>query len=288
MMTLRQLHQKAKQEGWAIPHFNFGSLSQLNGIVDAARKLHAPVLVGTSEGERTFIGLKQAVGLVRSFREEGLYVFLNADHSHSVETALAAADAGYDSIHIDLSKKSYQENVEGTKKVVEYVKSKNPDVEVEAELGYLVTDSSKIYKEVIEIPEESYTKVDEAVTFVRDTRIDRFAPAVGNMHGMAANKKVIRFDLIEQLRTALPPTLTFALHGGSGIADEDLKKMVSMGFNNMHISTELRKAFTDALRASLASKPEELSLVVYLKEPREAVAALAEQKMRLYNTVNVL
>ncbi|MGE5041686.1 MAG: class II fructose-bisphosphate aldolase [Candidatus Levyibacteriota bacterium] len=288
MLTLHELHLKAKQEGWAVPHFNFSSLAQLNGVIDAAKKLNAPILLGTSEGERKFVGLKQAVGLAKSFREEGLPVYLNADHTHSVEAAMAAFDAGYDSIHIDLSKLPFRENIEGTKKVVDYVKSKNPEVEVEAELGYLVTDSSKIYNEVIEIPEESYTKVEEAVEFVSETHIDRFAPAVGNMHGIALNDKVIKFDLIEKLREALPKDLTFTIHGGSGIHDEDIKKMVQMGFNNVHISTELRKAYTDALRKSLSEKPEELSPQVYEAPARAAAAELAEGKMRLYNTVNVL
>ncbi len=287
-MKLHELHQKALTEGWAVPHFNFSSLAQLNGIVDAAKKLNAPVLVGTSEGERKHVGLKQAVALVKSFREEGLHIFLNADHTHSIEAAMAAFDAGYDSIHIDLSKLPFQENVDGTKKIVEYVKSKNPDVEVEAELGYLVTDSSKIYNEVIEIPEDSYTKVDEAVSFVEQTHIDRFAPAVGNMHGIALNDKVIRFELIEQLRKALPQNLTFTIHGGSGIHDEDIKKMVQMGFNNAHISTELRQAYTLALRKSLNENPDELSPQVYEAPARAAAEALAEEKMRLYNTVNVL
>lgn len=287
-MNLHELHQKALHEGWAVPHFNFSSLAQLNGIVDAAKKLNAPVLVGTSEGERKHVGLKQAVALVKSFRDEGLHIFLNADHTHSIEAAMAAFDAGYDSIHIDLSKLPFQENVDGTKKVVEYVKSKNPDVEVEAELGYLVTDSSKIYNEVIEIPEDSYTKVDEAVSFVEQTRIDRFAPAVGNMHGIALNDKVIRFELIEQLRKALPQDLTFTIHGGSGIHDEDIKKMVQMGFNNAHISTELRQAYTLALRKFLNENSEELSPQVYETPARAAAEALAEEKMRLYNTVNVL
>ena len=287
-MKLHELHQKALAEGWAVPHFNFSSLAQLNGIVDAAKKLNAPVLVGTSEGERKHVGLKQAVALVKSFREEGLHIFLNADHTHSIEAAMAAFDAGYDSIHIDLSKLPFQENVEGTKKIVEYVKSKNPDVEVEAELGYLVTDSSKIYNEVIEIPEDSYTKVDEAVSFVEQTHIDRFAPAVGNMHGIALNDKVIRFELIEQLRKALPETLTFTIHGGSGIHDEDIKKMVQMGFNNAHISTELRQAYTLALRKFLNENPDELSPQVYEAPARAAAEAKKKKKMRLYNTVNVL
>lgn len=287
-MTLHELHQKALHEKWAVPHFNFSSLAQLNGIVDAAKKLNAPILVGTSEGERKHVGLKQAVALVRSFRDEGLHIFLNADHTKSVEAAIAAFDAGYDSIHIDLSKQPFDENIEGTKRVVDYVKSKNPEVEVEAELGYLVTDSSKIYNEVIEIPEESYTKVDEAVQFVEATHIDRFAPAVGNMHGIALNDKVIRFELIEELRAALPQDLTFTIHGGSGIHDEDIRRMVQMGFNNSHISTELRQAYTTSLRKALSDNPDELSPQVYELPAREAAAALAEEKMRLYNTVNVL
>lgn len=287
-MTLHELHQKALQEKWAVPHFNFSSLAQLNGIVDAAKKLNAPILVGTSEGERKHVGLKQAVALVRSFREEGLHIFLNADHTKSVEAAIAAFDAGYDSIHIDLSKLPFDENVEGTKKVVDYVKSKNLEVEVEAELGYLVTDSSKIYNEVIEIPEDSYTKVDEAVKFVEATHVDRFAPAVGNLHGIALNDKVIRFELIEQLKSALPQDLTFTIHGGSGIHDEDIKRMVQMGFNNSHISTELRQAYTTALRRALSDNPDELSPQVYELPARQAAEALAEEKMRLYGTVNVL
>lgn len=287
-MTLHQLHQKALNEKWAVPHFNFSSLAQLNGIVDAGKKLNAPILVGTSEGERKHVGLKQAVALVQSFREEGLHIFLNADHTKSVEAAIAAFDAGYDSIHIDLSKLSFDENVEGTKRVVDYIKSKNPEVEVEAELGYLVTDSSKIYNEVIEIPEESYTKVEEAIRFVEATHIDRFAPAVGNMHGIALNDKVIRFELIEQLRAALPKNLTFTIHGGSGIHDEDIQKMVQMGFNNAHISTELRQAYTTALRGALTEHPDELSPQVYELPARQAAEALAEGKMRLYGTVDVL
>src|SRR5690606_12010814 len=152
-MTLTELHQQAKKEQWAVPHFNFSSLSQLKGILEVAKELRAPVLVGTSEGERDFIGLAQAVALVRSYRETyDIPIFLNADHSKSFETAKAACDAGYDSIHIDVSKKSFEENIAETKRVVEYVKSTRPEVEVEGELGYLATESSKIYKEEIEIP----------------------------------------------------------------------------------------------------------------------------------------
>lgn len=288
-MTLKDLHLKAKQEHWAVPHFNFSSYSQLLGIIKGASQSRAPVLAGTSEGEREFIGIKQSVDIIKSLRESNnIPIFLNADHCHSVESAKIAFDAGYDSIHIDLSKKPFKENLEGTKEVVDYVKSKNPEVEVEGELGYLATDSSKVYNEIIEIPQDSYTKVDEAVLYVQQTGIDRFAPAIGNMHGISVRPKKIRFDLIEELSKALPPNLTFTLHGGSGTDALDLKKIVEMGFNNIHISTELRVAYTNALRETLAKDVSETTPYKYLASARDAVAKLVIEKLKIYNTVNVI
>lgn len=288
-MTLKDLHLKAKREHWTVPHFNFSSYSQLLGIIKGASQSKAPVLVGTSEGEREFIGIKQAVDIIKSLRESNnIPIFLNADHCHSVESAKIAFDAGYDSIHIDLSKKSFQENLEGTKEVVNYVKSKNPEIEVEGELGYLATDSSKVYNEIIEIPQESYTKVTEAVLFVKETGIDRFAPAIGNIHGISANKPKIKFDLIENLQKSLLPSLTFTLHGGSGIDSQDLRRIVELGFNNVHISTELRVAFTDALREALTKDVNETTPYKYLAPARDAVTKLVIEKLKIYNTVNVI
>lgn len=289
MTTLKDLHAKAKKEHWAVPHFNFSSYTQLLGIIEGAKKANAPVLAGTSEGEREFLGIKQCIDIIKSLRESNnIPIFLNADHCHSVESAKIAVDAGYDSVHIDLSKKSFEENLNGTKEVVDYARSKNPKVEIEGELGYLATDSSKIYNEVIDIPEESYTKVEQAILFVRETGIDRFAPAIGNMHGISIRPKTIRFDLIEKLREALPVALTFTLHGGSGTNSADLKRIVEMGFNNVHISTELRVAFTDALKKSFQKNPTETTPYKYLAPARDAVAQIVIEKLKIYNTINVI
>src|SRR3989344_5505055 len=281
--SLKELHARALKEGWAVPHFNFSSLSQLNGIMDALKEMRSPAALGTSEGERKFLGSKQALSLVRSFREEGIPVFINADHHKTPEAAIEAFDIGYDSIHADLSKESFEDNIAGVKKVVEYVKNKRPEVEVEGELGYFVTESSKVYKEVIEIPEESYTQPEQAAEFVKRTGIDRFAPAIGNLHGIAANKPVIRFDLVEKLRKELPD-ITFVLHGGSGISEEDMRKLVKMGFNNIHISTELRVAYTDALRKELNEKPDELAPYHYLDKAREAVRDEVKKKLEIFGS----
>lgn len=288
-MTLTELHHKAKQESWAVPHFNFSSLSQLQGILAGALERRAPVVAGLSEGERDFIGLTQAVDLIQSFRKTyDIPIFLNADHSHSLETAKAAVDAGFDSIHIDMSKKPFEENLSITRQVVEYAKGVNPKIEVEGELGYLATDSSKVYTEAIDIPEDSYTKVDQAIEFVTKTGIDRFAPAIGNIHGIAANKPKIKFDLIEKLTEALPKDLTFVLHGGSGISDEDLGKIVESGFNNVHISTELRVAYTSAIKETMAAHPDDIAPYAYLKPAREAVKNVVADKLSIYHTVNVV
>lgn len=283
-MTLTQLHKKALKEHWAMPHFNFSTLAQLNGILDGVRELSAPVVIGASEGESKFVGREVAVALIRSFRETyDLPIFLNADHHKSPEAAIEAFDAGYDSIHIDLSKSSYKENVEGTKRVVDYVKSKNSEVEVEGELGYFATESSKVYTDVIEIPEDSYTDPAQAAQYVAATGVDRLAAAVGTIHGIAANEPHLRFDLVEALRAATGD-VTLVLHGGSGLGEDEMKRVVEMGFNNIHVSTELRIAYTDGLRASLKEKADEVAPYKYLDFARVAVAEVVKEKIIIFGT----
>lgn len=289
--TLGFYLQRAAKEKWALPHFNVSDLSQLRGIMEAAKELQVPVMVGTAENERKFLGLRQIVCLVKSFREEyGLPVFLNADHCKSVESAKEAFEAGYDSVHIDLSAESLEKNTEGTKQVVDYVKSKNPDVQVEGELGYLVTDSSTVHKGPIEIPEDSLTKVKEAVVFCKNTGIDRFSPAVGTIHGIAENgffKEKLRLELIRSLRKEISEGTILTLHGGSGVSEEDMKKAIEEGISNIHISTELRIAFSSALRTSLLDNPEEIVPYRYLQKAMAAVKEAAIQRYRMFSVPNI-
>ncbi|MCF7836045.1 MAG: class II fructose-bisphosphate aldolase, partial [Candidatus Marinimicrobia bacterium] len=163
MNNLNSILKQATAEHWSTGHFNISNLEQLKAIVSAASDAKTPILIGLSEGERNFFGLKQAVEMVKIFEEEyGVPIFLNPDHSSSVESAKEAFDAGFSSVHIDLSKLSLEENIAGTKEVVDYVKSKNPDVSVEGELGYL-RGKSEIQKETIEIKPEDLTKPEEAI-----------------------------------------------------------------------------------------------------------------------------
>jgi len=282
MATLKEWHARSLEEKWAMPHFNFSNLEQFHALVEAAREVKAPVVLGLSEGERDAVGLAEAVALTASARVDGYPIFLNADHSRSPETAKAAVDAGFDSVHIDLSKESYEDNIAGTKEVVEYAKSKNESIEVEGELGYLATEASKVYEEVVVIPEDSYTKPEQAVEYVRSTGIDRFASAIGNLHGISANEPKLHFELVKELRRVLPANLTFVLHGGSGITDEDFKKVVALGFNNAHVNTELRVAYTDALRRALAESPDETTPYKYVEGAKKATADVAIHHIELF------
>lgn len=283
MKTLSYYLEQAQKERWAVPHFNVSDLDQLRGVCEAAAKLRAPLMIGTSEGERQFIGLKQAVALVRTFREElGVPIFLNADHTKSAKAAKAAIDAGYDSIHIDLSREPYQKNLTDTAEVVRYARKKNRLVNVEGELGYLMTESSKVYKQKIVVDPKTLTKPEEAVRFVRETGVDRFAPAVGNLHGIAANRKKLNFALIRELRRRLPKKVALVLHGGSGSGEAAFKKAIAAGISNIHISTELRLADVKALKKSIRQNPDEVAPYKLSEKSLEAVRTKATYFIKLF------
>jgi len=281
-MFLKEWLKKASNERWAIPHFNVSTFEQLKAMASVALRLKSPLHIGTSLGEAKYLGMKQAVYLIRSYREEtGLPIFLNADHFHSINEAKAAIDAGYDSVNIDLSKESYDVNIRGTKEIVEYAKLKNPAISVEGELGYL-RGASELQKTVIEIKPEDMTDADKAMEYVAETGIDRLAPAIGNIHGIAANVPNLNFEIIMALRKILPSEIALVLHGGSGIPGEQVRKAVSLGMNNVHINTEIRIAYADSLRRTLADNPEETTPYKIFPQVLTAMEDVIGNKIKLF------
>ncbi|PJE75483.1 tagatose-bisphosphate aldolase [Candidatus Uhrbacteria bacterium CG10_big_fil_rev_8_21_14_0_10_48_11] len=257
-MLLRDIFNRAQQEGWAVPHLNISDIVMLRAVVLAAEEVGAPLMVGASEGERKFIGDEVLVAAVAALKaKSSVPLFLNADHTKSVESATAAVDAGFDSVHIDCSTKPFDENVADTKAVVSYAHGKNPDLSVEGEIGYLVTSGSTVYKESFVIPPESLTTPEQATAFYEATQVDRLAPAVGTLHGIAANKPHLDRQRVADLRKALP-SVPFVLHGGSGSSEDDIRAVVAAGMTNVHFSTDLRVAYTKALRVTLAEQPDEV------------------------------
>lgn len=280
MKSLNDFFKQARQDKWAIGHFNFSTADQLRAIVEAASELDLPVMAGTSEGEAGFLGMEQCVALVKSWRDQGHPVFLNADHFKSFESTKKAIDVGYDSVLIDGSKLSFEENTALTKQVVEYARLINPEITVEGELGYL-RGSSEI-QERVEISPEDFTKPEEATKFVEQTGVERLAIVFGNIHGIVTGQEE-KLD-IETLKKISLVTLDvfLVLHGASGLPDEQIKEAIKNGITNVHINTELRVAYHEALEKEIADDPKETTPYKYLDLPFEAVKKLVVEKLRLF------
>lgn len=286
MNKIKDYLKDAALNKWALGHFNFSEDEALRAIVESANELKTPIFVGTSEGERKHLGLKQAVGLVKAFREEfNIPIFLNADHTKSFEGVVAAVDAGYDAILADFSALPFEENMKLTKQSVEYAKSKNSDIIVEGELGY-VRGESKIQKEIIEIKPEDLTKSEEAEQFVRVTGVDMLAPAVGNIHGIAANAPKLDFQRIADIKKAVGDDIYLVLHGGSGMSESDFKNSIENGISMIHINTEIRVAFTQALKESLEAMPEETTPYKILVSSIEAMKKVIEEKLKIFGSID--
>jgi fructose-bisphosphate aldolase, class II len=286
MHVLRDVLEQSQKNGVAIGHFNIADMVLLKAVFASAQELKVPVLVGASEGEREFMGVRQLAALVRSLQEEFDFpIFLNADHTHSLVKAVDAAKAGFDAIVFDASALPFEQNVRQTKEAVETLKSINPAILVEGEIGDIGT-GSEIHEEAPDL-EKGLTTPVEAKQYVESTGIDILAPAVGNMHGMLKSmvqgetRKRLDIARIAQIKSAARVLLT--LHGGSGTDDEDLRKAIAAGINIVHINTELRVAWRHGLEDALVKRPDEVVPYKILPFAVESVKQVARSRLRLFN-----
>lgn len=286
MKTLRECIDEAGKNGVAVGHFNISNLEALWGIFQAAKGLNVPVIIGTSEGERDFIGVPQAAALVKSIREEYNYpIFLNADHTYSFDKVKEAIDVGYDAVIFDGAKLSLEENIIETKKCVDYARASGRDVLVEGELGY-IGQSSKVLDAIpegVDLGEDSLTKPEDAKKYVEETGIDLLAPSVGNFHGMLRGgvDPKLNIERIAAIRKAAGVPLV--LHGGSGNSMDDFISAIENGVQIVHINTEIRVAYRDALKKTLQDDPEEVAPYKILKPSVVAVQKVVEAKLKTFN-----
>lgn len=285
--SLREYIKEAGEKKVAIGHFNISNVEALHGIYSAAKKLNLPVIIAVSEGEEKFIGREEAVALVRVLRERDNYpVFLNADHHSSFESVKKCIDAGFDMVIIDGAKLSFEDNVKVTKECVDYArevtKNTGRDILVEAELGYIGSGSDIKDK----IPEGAgiLTTPEDAKKFVDMTGIDLFAPSIGSIHGLIKSGKPhideVRADEIRQI-VGIP----LVLHGGSGLRDEDFTNAIKAGVSIVHINSEIRLAFKDAVYKSIQEKPEEITPAKILQPGIDAIEKVVENRLKLFNNI---
>lgn len=282
MKPLRTLLAEHKAAGTALGHFNISDSNQLKAIAEAVRETGLPVVVGLSEGERDYFSLAEARGLINAYQQEGVPLYLNADHTYGAEKAKAAIDAGVDSIVVDGAKLPMEENIALVKEVVTYARASGRDVLVEAELGYIGT-SSKLHDELPEgVVLENLTTVEDAKKFVSETGLDCFAPAIGNVHGMlkSAAEPRLHPDRVQEISDAVGVPLV--LHGASGNTPEDIRACIKAGVALVHINTEFRVAYRDALKDTLEKHPDEVAPYKFLEPVEGKLKEFIAEKVRWF------
>lgn len=280
-LRARHLMQRSRAQRFAVGAFNIDNQETLIAICRAAQKLNAPVLVELSQGEVDALGLENVRDLVDNYRDEyGVEIYLNLDHSPSVEACKRAIDAGYEFIHIDISQAnrdaSEEEIISKTKEVVEYAKFTGALVESEP---HYFGGSSNLHKEEIDYEEikKTFSTPEGAKAFVDATGIDTFAVAIGNLHGKYPVPKQLDLELLQRVRDVIDCQIS--LHGGSGTPLHYFEDAARIGVSKINTNSDMRVAYRDTLVKVLEENPDEYAVVKLMPKVYEAVQAVVEEKI---------
>lgn len=283
----RHLMQRSRSQGFAVGAFNIDNQETLIAVARAAQKLNAPVLVEVSQGEVDAMGIENIRDLVDNYRSEyGVEMYINLDHSPSVQACKRAIDAGYEFIHIDISQANHdateEEIIAGTKEVVEYAKFTGALVESEP---HYFGGSSNLHTEAIDYEEikKTFSTPEGARDFVIATGIDTYAAAIGNLHGKYPVPKTLDIELLARIREAIDCQIS--LHGGSGTPLEYFEQAAKVGVSKININSDMRYVFRKTLEKVLAENPDEYAIVKLMPEVYGAVQAVVEEKIQAFGSV---
>lgn len=299
LVTTKEMFEKAYKGGYAIGAFNVNNMEIVQGITEAAAELNAPLILQVSKGARAYANHTYLMKLVEAaVIETGLPIALHLDHGDSFDICKSCIDGGFTSVMIDASSKPFEENIELTKKVVEY--AHDHGVVVEAELGTLagIEDEVKVSAE-----DSSYTRPEDVQEFVERTGCDSLAIAIGTSHGAYKFKPgtdpKLRFDILEEVEKRLPD-FPIVLHGASsvpqkfvriinenggnmpgaiGVPEDQLRKAASMAVCKINIDSDLRLAMTASIRQYLNQHPDHFDPRQYLKPARAAIKDMVAHKI---------
>lgn len=282
----RHLMQRTRQQHFAVGAFNIDNQETLIAICRAAQKLNAPVLVEVSDGEVKALGLENVRDLVDNYKKEyGIEMYLNLDHSPTVEAAKRAIDAGYEFIHIDISQANHdasdEEIIAKTKEVVEYAKFTGALVESEP---HYFGGSSNVHDEEIDYEEikKTFSNPEGSKAFIEATGIDTFAAAVGNLHGKYPVPKVLDLELLQRIRDTIDCQIS--LHGGSGTPLHFFEEAARIGVSKVNINSDMRYAFRTELEKVLRDNPNEYAVVKLMPQVYNAVQVVVEEKIQAFGS----
>ena len=268
----------AKEHKITIPAMNTFNMESAQAVVEAADEMNTPIIVQVFHKDLLVEGAEYAVAIVAAAAKKAkVMVALGLDHGSSVEQALHCVDCGFSGVMIDLASQDYEFNVCETRRVVEYAHARG--VSVEAELGTIKSGMDSLAEIAA-----GYTDPEVARKFVKDTGVDCLAVSIGTAHGMYKHTPEINFDLLQELiKTVSCPIV---VHGGSGIPDGDVAKMVSMGMAKFNIGTDLYNAYREVIK-ELLNKEDKIRPSVLVERGRESIKKVALHKIEVLTRYRV-
>lgn len=275
LISSTSMLQAAREQGFGITAFNVHTLEMLQAVVEAAEDTQSPLILQTTVGTVKHLGPEYIVAAAATAAKlSSVPIALHLDHCTDYDLIVRCIRAGYTSVMIDASMHPYDDNVRMTQEVVRVALAAG--VNVEAELGKVGGVEDDI---VVEEEDARLAVPKECAAFVAATGVPTLAPAIGTAHGIYKGEPKIAFDRLEQIakRVSVP----LVLHGGSGIPKDQVKRCVKLGMAKMNVATELRIAFSDAIKAIFAANPDENDPRKYMIPAKQAVTALAIQKMEM-------
>lgn len=282
----RHLMQRSRSAHFAVGAFNIDNQETLIAVARAAQAKNAPVLVEVSDGEVKALGLENIRDMVDNYRAEyGIEMYLNLDHSPSVDDCKRAIDEGFEFIHIDISQADHdasaEQIIEMTKEVVEYAKFTGALVESEP---HYFGGSSNVHTENIDYEEikKTFSTPESAKAFVDATGIDTYAAAVGNLHGKYPAPKQLDLDLLTKIRDSIDCQIS--LHGGSGTPLHYFEKAAKIGVSKININSDMRYVFRTSLEKALADNPKEYAVVKLMPYVYDAVQRVVEEKIEAFGS----
>ena len=284
--SARQAMARARSEHFAFGAFNMDNQETLRAVLQAAMNKKSPVLVEVSQGEVDSIGLDNVRDMVTNYKiKYGVEMYINLDHSPSVEAAKAGIDAGFEFVHIDVSQAQHDATedqiIEETKKVVEYAKFTGALVESEP---HYFGGSSNLHTETIDYDEikKTFSTPEGAQQFVQASGVDTFAAAIGNLHGQYPVPKQLDLDLLQQIRDVIDCNIS--LHGGSGTPGHYFVDAVKIGVTKVNINSDMRVAYRKSLEEVLKNNPSEYAVIKLMDKVIEAVQVVVEEKIDMFNS----
>jgi len=276
-VTTEEMLEKAQKDNYAICAFNAENLEMVQAIIWGAEEMNAPVIIQTTPSTVKYTDCMYFHAIVKTAAENShIPVSLHLDHGNSFDLVCRAIKAGYSSVMIDASQKSFEENIKATQKVVELAKAVN--IPVEAELGQVGGKEDDL-----ENDGDIYTNPNDAVKFIKRTGIDSLAIAIGTAHGLYAKQPKLDLDRLSEIKKVVD--IPLVLHGATGLSDDIIKECVNRGINKINFATELRLTYTNAVREKLNSDENIIDVKIYSDYARNCVKELVKEKIRLSGSV---